>query len=210
MLFPGQWLDGLPITTSAGPRHLTEEDIKRLVLCTTFLQHYNYSPDKHGLQPFNSHARLSRHAAQGRIRGNLQLFSENRTLWAISLLGLFYGAIHATSWNGHFPNAIEQTIWRIASCIVMGGGLFVCFLDYLLRHCTQTFLWPLGKGHHLEGRTKCQKLIATFLLVVINITAVMCTLSRSFFVVEAFISIRSLPAGAYETVDWTNLLPHVG
>jgi len=35
-------------------------------------------------------------------------------------------------------------------------------------------------------------------------------LSRVFLVVEAFISIRSLPAGAYDTVSWVGVLPHIG
>jgi hypothetical protein len=33
-------------------------------------------------------------------------------------------------------------------------------------------------------------------------------LSRAFIVVEAFISVRCLPAGAYETVDWAQFVPH--
>jgi len=34
--------------------------------------------------------------------------------------------------------------------------------------------------------------------------------ARLFLVTEAFISIRSLPVGAYDTVTWVNVLPHVG
>jgi len=33
---------------------------------------------------------------------------------------------------------------------------------------------------------------------------------RGFLVIEAFISIRSLPAGAYDTVSWVGFLPHIG
>lgn len=34
--------------------------------------------------------------------------------------------------------------------------------------------------------------------------------SRVFLVVEAFISLRSLPLGAYSSPNWVNLLPHIG
>jgi len=30
-----------------------------------------------------------------------------------------------TAWNDHFPSGQEQLLWRIAACIVMGGGLVV-------------------------------------------------------------------------------------
>ena len=33
---------------------------------------------------------------------------------------------------------------------------------------------------------------------------------RLYLVVEAFISVRSLPVGAYETVNWVEFLPHIG
>ena len=33
---------------------------------------------------------------------------------------------------------------------------------------------------------------------------------RFFFVIEAFISLRSLPDGAYATVSWVSFLPHIG
>ena len=32
--------------------------------------------------------------------------------------------------------------------------------------------------------------------------------ARCFIVVEAFVSIRSLPASAYETPKWSSILPH--
>jgi len=210
-LFPGQYLDGLNIhPTAVSPRHLSREDIKRLVLYKKLMRDSSYRPFLDHLKIFVRDARLCHIAAQGKIQGNLQLFSEYRTLWAISLLSLVYGAIHATSWNGYFPSEIEKRAWRIASCVVMGGGIIICLLDYPLRHCTGTFLWPLGKGHHIASRTKVQKFFARILLMMIGLIAVGCTLSRSFFVLEAIMSIRDLPSGAYQTVNWTNLLPHFG
>jgi hypothetical protein len=35
-------------------------------------------------------------------------------------------------------------------------------------------------------------------------------LPRMFLQVEAFVSVRSLPMGAYNTTSWINLLPHIG
>ena len=39
--------------------------------------------------------------------------------------------------------------------------------------------------------------------------AVLYVLSRVALLVIAFMSLRSLPPGAYETVHWTTFIPHV-
>jgi hypothetical protein len=122
---------------------------------------------------------------------------------------MFYGGIHATSWNDHFPSNVEQTMWRLGACGVMGGGIAVCILACLLRHGTRTVIWPLGQGGHYEGRTKCQERIAIILLVMIKVLTAGFSGSRGFLVLEAFMSLRSLPLGAYSTVDWASFLPHV-
>ena len=46
-------------------------------------------------------------------------------------------------------------------------------------------------------------------VILLGVIAAFCV-SRAFIVVEAFISIRSLPAGAYDTVSWVGFLPHIG
>lgn len=48
--------------------------------------------------------------------------------------------------------------------------------------------------------------------VLIGTSATVCgvlfLLARAFLVVEAFVSIRQLPAAAYETPEWTQVFPH--
>lgn len=105
-------------------------------------------------------------------------------------LCLLYGGIHAIAWNAHFPSFAEQMIWRVSVCIIGGGGL-------LWLHMRRMYENPLI----FDSRTI---ILVVWLMIYIYI------LARIFIVTEAFISVRSLPVGAYDTVKWVNFLPHIG
>jgi hypothetical protein len=44
--------------------------------------------------------------------------------------------------------------------------------------------------------------------LLIGVIVIVWSLARLFLILEAVASLRSLPAGAYDTVRWTNWLPH--
>lgn len=210
MLLPGQWLDGMPITPVSSPQHLTASDIERLKLWNGIINHPEFNTmDRKDTSMFCRDARLTQKASHSRIQGNLQEFSESKTLLIFATLGTIYGAVHATSWTGHFPTTLEKFLWQVAVCVVMGGGLCIYLLDCILRYFTRTLLWPLGKGSHLAGRTTRQRTLAFVLVLIIKIIVVAFSAARGFLVVEAFISLRSPPVGTYETVDWAKWIPHI-
>lgn len=72
------------------------------------------------------------------------------TLVLFALLGLVYGGIHARSWNSHFPTIVEQIMWRIAVCVVGGGGFPIILV------------WLLAKR---VGMSRCHLLIFEGLLM---------------------------------------------
>jgi hypothetical protein len=124
---------------------------------------------------------------------------------SVLVLTILYGGVHATSWNGQFPSYVEQTMWRLASSVVAGGGVSILvsskvqdLCDYLKRK---------------TARRKYFSVVSTaFKFVVDMIFAVIILLycsARLFLVTEAFISLRSPPVGVYDTVDWINFLPHI-
>jgi hypothetical protein len=55
------------------------------------------------------------------------------------------------------------------------------------------------KGVH--GRGVCRMLLV--LLIILH------ALARTAMIVEVFIDLRSLPAGAFETVQWLKFIPHL-
>lgn len=121
-------------------------------------------------------------------------------LWMASLA---YGAIHAAAWNEHFPSLAEQWLWR-SSAIYIGfcGGLWI-----ILNYITQAYR-PLNEfwERWMDGKA------SWYFNVVIGFLVFLCGLSfilaRLYIVVEAVVSIRSLPAAAYATPDWTQVFPH--
>ena len=120
-------------------------------------------------------------------------------LW---LACLAYGAIHLTAWNVHFPTVAEQWLWRSSSLYIgFCGGLWI-----ILNYLTQAYQplnnfwdsWMDGGGTWWQN-------------IIIGVPVIICGLSlvfaRAFVVVEAFVSIRELPVGAYETPTWTQVFP---
>ena len=122
----------------------------------------------------------------------------------IALASVFYGAIHAAAWNDSFPTDIEAWMWRASVCHIMFWGLLWATLE-------------LGAHRYriLENAMEYSKAskIPLWQKLVFGIPNGCCVLlflvARCFVVVEAFISVRSLPPDAYSTPPWTQVFPHL-
>jgi hypothetical protein len=110
----------------------------------------------------------------------------------LGVLSLAYGGVHISAWNSHFPSDIEQIMWRVAACIVAGGG-------FVLGGCAAWSDWLVDR--------QIEEPLGMDIFFVIS--GLLYCAARLFLVTEAFISIRSLPVGAYDTVVWSTLLPHL-
>ena len=114
-----------------------------------------------------------------------------------------YGSIHAAAWNDHFPSPVEKWIWRSSSLyIAFCGGLWIVLNYIVLSNKTLNTFWE----RWMDGGGKWWQ------NVIISIPVVICggslILARAFIVIEAFVSIRELPAGAYDTPTWSQVFPH--
>jgi hypothetical protein len=137
--------------------------------------------------------------------------------WAYVLLvclPLLYGGAHAAAWNTHFPSPREQLLWRLCSIAV--GSMIVPFL-YL---CVMVdWIFDVCEKKDISGRSLVQK-VKRYSFKTLEITSIVLWLTigcgfilfyvfaRVFLVVEAFLSLRSLPKGSFETVPWSNYWPH--
>ncbi|KAI9671812.1 MAG: hypothetical protein M1831_003340 [Alyxoria varia] len=116
---------------------------------------------------------------------------------------LCYGGLHAAAWNDHFPSHAEKWLWRTSPLYIgFCGGLWIC-LNWLTLRCR-----PLNEfwERWMDGEKRWWSNIGIGLLVAVCGGA-LCA-ARCFIVVEAFVSIRSLPSSAYETPKWSQILPH--
>ena len=101
-----------------------------------------------------------------------------------------YSCLHVIAWNFHFPTRIEQTIWRV-NCIIMVTTTFVFFFRQACRE-----LRYIGKA-----TINWQALVSSAAVLIY-------TAARMYIVVECFVSLRSLPVGAFDSVQWSNFIPH--
>jgi hypothetical protein len=131
--------------------------------------------------------------------GELEDSEEIWTILVAAATAMIFGAIHCVAWSFQFPSHTEQLLWRIASISI---SLFpVCLLFQLALE-----IWLSG----LERSSWLRWVVGTVLYLVIIVGGgVLYSLSRIVLLVIAFTSVRSLPAGTYETVHWTTFIPHI-
>ena len=110
-------------------------------------------------------------------------------LFVTCLVALAFGACHLIGWEFYFPTDTERILWRVAS--VLCGVLPL------------TLLFPDWRGPDRKGWAK----ILTE--VVLRTCTGVYVLVRCYLLVEASISLRSVPEGVYKTVQWASYLPHI-
>lgn len=103
----------------------------------------------------------------------------------LTVLGVPFCAFHIVACNFCFPTYTEMIMWRVCALCAVGSlvlGLLITIFPCKNTWCMDTLTDSLG-GIHI--------------------------LSRLFILVEAFIGLRSLPPGVFETVNWSLYIPHL-
>ena len=59
------------------------------------------------------------------LPGLVRIFAENDIATGFSLAAFIYGGLDALAWSAHFHSSVEQLLWRISACIVMGSLPFL-------------------------------------------------------------------------------------
>jgi hypothetical protein len=105
-------------------------------------------------------------------------------LMSISMCATFAGS-HLLGWNFHFSTSVELWLWRV--------GSICCFVLPI----------ALAIGAFVESNPKSSNSY-TFLIMALY------ALMRLALFVEMFFSLRSVPAGVYQTPKWSNYIPSFG
>lgn len=103
----------------------------------------------------------------------------------MAFFAMAFGVFHCLAWNSPFPSSNERLAWRICSTamVALPGPMILTF-NYRAK---------------LTGNISDPIIILVFLVYAI---------ARLALIILAFMSLRALPADAYETVPWTNYIPH--
>ena len=139
-------------------------------------------------------------STKGLLQGDCGLVM-GMALWFASMA---FGGIHAATWYDYFPTLIESWLWRCSSIYITWSGLVWCLIN-LAAHLSKPFdnWWNQNRIFEPPFAKSIPIVIICF------ICGTLYTFARLYLVVEAFISIRKLPISAYQTPEWTQIIPHL-
>ena len=139
--------------------------------------------------------------ASSNLLRSMSGFVMGMVLWSASMV---CGGVHAAAWHGHFPSRTEAILWRFSSVCIPSSGFTWIMINLLARI-----------SNHFKAYWKNVETLRAHWtsLVPLGTLAALCglayVLARVYLVVEAFISLRKLPAAAYDSLQWTELIQHL-
>jgi hypothetical protein len=120
--------------------------------------------------------------------------TRSMTFYAAATL---FSAFHISAWNWEFPSPIVRTLWRTFAVTASGTGpaaVFIIFFDVFLL-----------EDKFSEEINAFSDITTAVLIIVLGVIYL---ISRLALLVLTFYCFSAMPAGVYETVDWTKFLPH--
>jgi len=133
--------------------------------------------------------------------GELNDDEESRIYLAVAVVATIFGALHCIAWSFSFPSPAEQILWRVSSVAIT---------------CVPVLNWLAY--HHLDSVEKAfsdlpdclsRPLSFIFLILISALSPLVYVPARVLLLVLPFLSLRSLPAEAYQTIHWTTFIPHI-
>jgi hypothetical protein len=139
---------------------------------------------------------------------------------------LLFTSIHVAGWNFSFPTDVEKIPWRVSSLILLGATAAFWILETAaswirLQRWKWLYLWlaepealPEFKRIRDEKLRTATARVLTQLLLAWSFgpsqSWLFCMYWRGYMIVESFLELRYVDKTAFEKVQWTNYIPHVG
>ena len=187
------------------PIDLTTEDVTRYKMAWRALKFYRQSGvNKAPISPVPSALHWSYDYLFGVVQRcknwpNIRNVFELPVGLGFTTAGMIYGGLHALAWFAHFESSTQQLLWRISACVVMGGFPVCWALIEAFVYTDDNFPQSL----YLDAIFRWSMSIALPLI------ALAYMLARAYLVVECFINLSHLPAGAYDVPQWASYFPHI-
>ena len=123
-----------------------------------------------------------------------------QTVVIVAIPTASFSLLHLAAWNFEFPTRVEQLLWRwtcISMGIVLGVGCSAEAGSIIKDRYTTTGLTNLN-GYKLKWPTN----------LLFFIPGALYFSARLIVIVEVLISLRLLPSGCFQNVQWMNIFPH--
>ena len=133
---------------------------------------------------------------------------------------MVYCGLHFGGWNFAFPTSIEKWLWRGSSVVIFAAAL-IFWICETIQDGRRVKRWKKWHAHLFPHRAqnlavmadaeKAQKqepFIPIWEVCIMTPVTFIYSLARTYIVIEVFLSQRSLPAGAFLSVQWSNFIPH--
>ena len=112
-------------------------------------------------------------------------------LIVLAFIAPLFGAIHCLAWNAIFPTSKEALAWRICAVVTTGLPLLTSAILLLGYSVWDNTPYSLLLGIYFPP---------LFLYAIARIT----------LITLAVMSLRALPADAFQTITWTKYMPNLG
>ncbi|KAG8533767.1 uncharacterized protein KY384_001508 [Bacidia gigantensis] len=136
------------------------------------------------------------------------------------IIMLAYCCLHFIAWNFSFPTKTERTLWR-AGCIAIVASTFVFLACEAYQDGHRLGRWdrwyiklfPNKQGsikrmNTMEQRMREREFIPMWEFISMSPVTFVYAVARAYIVVEVFVSLRSLPVRAFNSVEWSEFIPH--
>ena len=155
----------------------------------------------------------------------LPAIDDSRDSLLLVIIVTAYSSLHFAAWNFAFPTQIEWLMWRIV-CIIMLSGASIFFTCEFYRVRRINGRWQRWKSRfsyrrhglappesaiplHRLLRVKMEaKFVPTWSVINMSVVTVLYTSARLYIAIECFISLRLLPIHAFDSIEWSNFIPH--
>ncbi|KAL9592319.1 MAG: hypothetical protein Q9179_006840 [Wetmoreana sp. 5 TL-2023] len=134
------------------------------------------------------------------------------------LVTMAYCALHFAAWNFSFPTPLECYLWRAAS-ITIAVCAFIFWVCETYQDGHRLGRWERwyakffhngknGRIDTLERQRRNRRFIPVWEVIIMTPVTLIYTVARTYIVIEVFLSQRSLAAGCFDTVQWSEFVPH--
>jgi hypothetical protein len=120
------------------------------------------------------------------------------------LFSTVFSVLHLIAWDFDFATVLERDLWRVCS-------LVATFMPVVIAGFLQmASIWDssINANPGAKRRIKAPEFAA--LVILFYFLSVMAYVAaRVILIFQVFYSLRSMPVGIYNTIPWTNYIPHV-